>query len=74
MFVLQEWDEDAAKAVRAPWMLCWDAAGLPLWLDTSSGERLPYVKDGSHPTKAIIDMELATGIFRDKPIHFLVHQ
>jgi hypothetical protein len=46
----QEWDEAAASAVRTPWMLCWNAAGEPLWLDTSSNERRAYVKGGPHPT------------------------
>ena len=36
-------------------MLCWDASGEPLWLDTSSSERLPYVKGGPHPAQVIIE-------------------
>ena len=34
-----EWDEEAAALVRAPWMLCWTAAGTSLWLNTTSGEQ-----------------------------------
>lgn len=51
----QDWDEEAASAVRAPWMLCWNASGEPLWLDTSTNERRPYVKGGPHPAHSIVD-------------------
>jgi hypothetical protein len=33
-------------------MLCWDAAGKALWLNTTSNERVPYVKGGPHPPQA----------------------